>query len=290
MKLQLLSLLQLAYAHGGTALSSYDGDGACSLDPFYYLRPAPPPVCSLTPERSTSTEASTELLSFEEWKQAQMATAQRRSPSANARNASRPQHHKGLDAGEDAEAPKDPSLTTQGGRTQAASSQNNGTRNEFRVPLTDRFNYASQDCTARIHSSHKGAKSPSSVLSSKKDRYMLSQCGAKSKYVIVELCDDVRIDTVQLANYEFFSGVFKDIRISLSENAPGDPQSWIDAGTYRAKNIRGVQVSHSGCLAVTAADMYCRLVISPLGRTADVLSLHPDRLLVALRERILLPR
>ncbi|KAG8852955.1 hypothetical protein FRB96_008474 [Tulasnella sp. 330] len=244
MKLQFLSLLQLAYAHSGTAISTYKGDGACSFDPFYYLRPTPPPVCSLTLERSRGTEPSTELLSFEEWKQVQLATTQQRAPSLDARNASRQQHHKGLDAGEDAEAPKDPSLTAQGGMQVPSSSQNNDTRNEFRVPLTDRFNYAAQDCTARIHSSHKGAKSPSSVLSSKKDRYMLSQCSAKSKYVIVELCDDVRIDTVQLANYEFFSGVFKDVKISLSENAPGDPQSWIDAGTYRAKNIRGVQSFH----------------------------------------------
>lgn len=71
---------------------------------------------------------------------------------------------------------------------------------------------------------------------------MLSPCNSKHKFVVVELCDDIRIDTVQLANYEFFSGVFKDVKISLAENAPGDPLSWVDAGTYRAKNIRAVQV------------------------------------------------
>ncbi|KAG8999751.1 hypothetical protein FRB93_013123 [Tulasnella sp. JGI-2019a] len=238
MKLQILSLLQLAYAHSGSALSSSSNDIACSFDPFYYLRPTPLPICSLTLQRSTGAEASTELLSFEEWKQAQLAAAQK-PPTTDTQNASR--QHAGAADSEDAETPKDPS----GMHAGEASSQNkNGTRNEFRVPLKDRFNYAAQDCTARIHSSHKGAKSPSSVLSNKKDKYMLSQCNAKSKYVIVELCDDVRIDTVQLANYEFFSGVFKDIRISLSESAPGDPLSWIDAGTYRAKNVRGVQSFH----------------------------------------------
>src|SRR6266545_5899 len=73
----------------------------------------------------------------------------------------------------------------------------------FRVPITDRFNYANLDCSARVHGSHRSAKSPSSILSSKKDRYMLSPCNplGEKQFVVVELCDDIRIDTVQLANF-----------------------------------------------------------------------------------------
>ncbi|KAF9649774.1 hypothetical protein BDM02DRAFT_1749195 [Thelephora ganbajun] len=121
----------------------------------------------------------------------------------------------------------------------------------FRVPLTDRFNYASMECSARIHKAHKSAKSASSILSSKKDRYMLSPCATKTAdgkvenhFVIVELCEDIRIDTVQLANFEFFSGVFKDFTVSVAKTYTPDVPEWTTVGTYRARNIRGVQSFH----------------------------------------------
>jgi hypothetical protein len=74
---------------------------------------------------------------------------------------------------------------------------------------------------------------------------MLSPCNAPDKepqFVVVELCEDIRIDTVQLANFEFFSGVFKDFRVSVAKTYTTETEEWTDAGTYRAKNIRGVQV------------------------------------------------
>ncbi len=65
--------------------------------------------------------------------------------------------------------------------------------------------------------------------------------------MIAELCDDIRIDTVQLANFEFFSGVFKTLRIGVAQTLPvGDPESWdgwTEMGTYTARNVRGVQAS-----------------------------------------------
>ncbi|KZS93724.1 Sad1/UNC-like protein, partial [Sistotremastrum niveocremeum HHB9708] len=78
----------------------------------------------------------------------------------------------------------------------------------------------------------------------KKDKYMLSPCAAKDKFVIMELCDDIRIDTIQLANFEFFSGVFRDIRISVAQQYLSDTDGWTEVGTYQAKNSRGVQTFH----------------------------------------------
>lgn len=46
---------------------------------------------------------------------------------------------------------------------------------------------------------------------------------------------------MQLANFEFFSGVFKDITISLGQT-DGMALSWEIMGVYEAKNVRGVQV------------------------------------------------
>ena len=114
----------------------------------------------------------------------------------------------------------------------------------FLVPLTDRFNYASLDCSARVHTAHGAAKSAANILSSQRDRYMLSPCGAKPQFVVVELCDDIRIDTVQLANFEFFSGVFKEFTVSVAKTyAAADAEGWTVVGTYVGKNVRGVQVS-----------------------------------------------
>jgi hypothetical protein len=111
---------------------------------------------------------------------------------------------------------------------------------------------------------------------------MLSPCvapKAESQYVVVELCDDIRIDTVQLANYEFFSGVFKDFSVSVAKTYTTDPSGWIKAGTYRAKNVRGVQVSLFHPFAVVViTDWLNDSVIPPTNLSPRLLPIHPDRL------------
>ncbi|KAG9005520.1 hypothetical protein FRB90_010352 [Tulasnella sp. 427] len=246
--LQFLSLLHIV-AHSTITLqtdskSTPSHDTRCYYDPFYHLRLDAPPICSLSP-KSGNADPTPDILSFEEWKAArQIAAEPMQKPHSDPDNAL--QHpNKSISDDDERTAPSVLDGAQSPGEDSAGGNAVQGTKDErVRVPLTDRLNYASQDCTARVHSSHKGGKSPSAILSSKKDRYMLSPCNYKNKFVVVELCDDVRIDTVQLANYEFFSGVFKDVKISLADSAPGDPLSWVDAGTYRAKNIRGVQSFH----------------------------------------------
>ncbi|KAK9670802.1 hypothetical protein K7432_017440, partial [Basidiobolus ranarum] len=68
----------------------------------------------------------------------------------------------------------------------------------------ERFNYASFDCAALILTSNPEAKGASAILVESKDQYMLNKCEAE-KYFVVEFCDDILVDTVALANYEFFS-------------------------------------------------------------------------------------
>ena len=114
-----------------------------------------------------------------------------------------------------------------------------------RVPLTDRFNYASADCSARVHTVDPAAaaKSASNILSSQQGRYMLSPCGTARQFVIVELCEDVRIDTVQLVSSRFFNGVFKEFTVSVAKMyIAADGERWTVVGTYVGKNVRGVQV------------------------------------------------
>ncbi|PVF96619.1 hypothetical protein CPB86DRAFT_816247 [Serendipita vermifera] len=213
------------------------------------------PTCSVS---SAPADPLPELLSFEEWKAIQLELASKEvnqgpdSDASTRRNggvnndiygavynetsAGFGNHHPHTGTG------KDGSSTGHERDAEFKLGEKPGARDEngtslpapsavsrSHIPLIDRFNYASNECNARIQSTHKSAKSASSILSRKKDRYMLSPCQSSSnekQFVIVELCEDIRIDTVQLANFEFFSGIFKDIRISVAHTYTSDGAGW----------------------------------------------------------------
>ena len=209
------------------------------------------PVCCLKPLTPLEPVDDDPFLSFEDWKAKQFSesnNSQKGSAPPNDSAPTRvpdesvPEHHTSavmgaahslLDVSDSAPTTQDPDAPT------SASPPH------FRVPLTDRFNYASLDCSARVHTAHRGAKSASSILSSQRDRYMLSPCAAAPQFVVVELCEDIRIDTVQLANFEFFSGVFKEFTVSVAKTYATDAEGWTVVGTYVGKNVRGVQVRPS---------------------------------------------
>lgn len=105
----------------------------------------------------------------------------------------------------------------------------------------ERFNYASFDCAANVLKTNKEAESPRTVLVENKDSYMLNQCSAQDKFIILELCNDILIDTVVLANFEFFSSTFRTFRVSVSDRYPVKVEKWKTIGTYEARNTREVQ-------------------------------------------------
>ncbi|KAG8738248.1 hypothetical protein FRC10_007116, partial [Ceratobasidium sp. 414] len=207
-------------------------------DPFRIFTPPTDPVCCLIPLPSARPvpHPTDDLLPFEEWKQRQLALT-----------SAEEQRH--VETG----ATTAPTTATSDEHASVPETTNNilvpviytsdapvRPVGPF-VPIQGRFNYAAFDCSARVHGSHKSMKSAGSILSSKKDKYMLAPCSAGDKYVVVELCDEIRVDTVQLANFEFFSGVFKDITITLSRTANVDGPGSEIMGVYEAKNVRSVQ-------------------------------------------------
>ncbi|RMZ69712.1 sad1 unc domain [Pyrenophora seminiperda CCB06] len=105
----------------------------------------------------------------------------------------------------------------------------------------ERFNYASFDCAATVLKTNKQAKSSSSILVENKDSYMLNTCSSDNKFLIVELCDDILVDTVVLANYEFFSSMFRHFRVSVSDRYPVKMEKWRTLGTFEARNSRDIQ-------------------------------------------------
>lgn len=207
-----------------------------------------PDICCLRPlEPLEPSPEEDVLLSFEEWKTRRLGEAKDHVPGPHL---SLSNGHKPAGVGGDnVSHPRNADTAASNDSQSTADSCHQDTpataqigdylSPHSRIPIVDRFNYASTDCSATVHTAHKSAKSPSSILSSKKDRYMLSPCAEEKQFVVVELCDDIMIDTVQLANYEFFSGVFKDFTVSVAKTYTA---GWTYAGTYRAQNVRGVQV------------------------------------------------
>ncbi|KAF5362659.1 hypothetical protein D9758_009574 [Tetrapyrgos nigripes] len=209
-----------------------------------------PPICCLVPLPPLPGEGNTieghaeeVLLSFEEWKEKE------REKGVGGRKHVEKENNTAEEAdtpSADEHLPEEPSENTV---VLLPLESQERLSPHFQVPLTDRFNYASLDCSARVHTAHRSAKSPSNILSGKRDRYMLSPCVPnEQQFVVVELCDDIRIDTVQLANFEFFSGVFRDFTVSVAKTYVGEGEKkkndWVVAGSYRAKNYRGVQSFH----------------------------------------------
>ncbi|MCJ1295958.1 hypothetical protein MMC34_007523 [Xylographa carneopallida] len=105
----------------------------------------------------------------------------------------------------------------------------------------ERFNYASFDCAATVLKTNPECKGSTSVLVENKDSYMLNLCSAKNKYFIVELCNDILIDTVVLGSFEFFSSTFRMFRVSVSDRYPVKMEKWRELGTFEARNSRDVQ-------------------------------------------------
>ena len=105
----------------------------------------------------------------------------------------------------------------------------------------ERFNYASFDCAATVLKTNPGSKGSTSILVENKDSYMLNKCSDKNKFVIVELCSDLLIDTIVLGNYEFFSSTFRTFRVSIADRYPVKMDKWRELGTFEARNARGIQ-------------------------------------------------
>ncbi|KAI4726433.1 hypothetical protein E4T49_05764 [Aureobasidium sp. EXF-10728] len=105
----------------------------------------------------------------------------------------------------------------------------------------ERSNYASFDCAATVLKSNSESKSAHAVLIENKDSYMLNICSSSNKFLIVELCNDILIDTIVLANYEFFSSIFRNFRVSVSDRYPVKADRWRELGVFEARNTRSVQ-------------------------------------------------
>ena len=153
-------------------------------------------------------------------------SAEAAKPNADVRTDSR--HPSGIADGQSHETP----ATQQKPRSRSKDAGKTG---------KERFNYASFDCAATVLKTNGECTGASSILVENKDTYMLNECSAKDKHFIVELCDDILIDTVVLATFEFFSSIFRTFRVSVSDRYPVKTEKWRELDTFEARNTREIQ-------------------------------------------------
>jgi hypothetical protein len=111
------------------------------------------------------------------------------------------------------------------------------------ISKKERFNYASFDCGSLVLASNPGASGASSILVNVKDKYMLNECSTRTKWVEIEFCEEILVETIVLANYELFSSMFKDFKVFVNQaHPPSGKNPWRFIGQFTARNVRGKQV------------------------------------------------
>lgn len=233
-------------------------------DESYHGEPHPP-ESTTTDAETPSRQQDKPILSFEEWKELMLrrhgqdpADIQERQRSERPPRATEPGDPGiGGTFGEEGElslnfdVPAVPIPETPGAYAPATNEPegllgDDGTAQYSRSKdagktCKERFSYSSFDAGATVLKASPGTKNPKAILVENKDSYMLFECTAEEKYVIVELSDDILVDTVVLANFEFFSSMVRHFRVSVSDRYPVKLDKWRQLGIFEGKNARDIQ-------------------------------------------------
>merc|ERR1712106_824153 len=90
-------------------------------------------------------------------------------------------------------------------------------------------NYASTDCGAKMITANPEAQHASKVIATNKDEYLLNKCEDKT-WFIVELCESIQPQRFEVANFELFSNLPKDIIVYGSHRFP--TREWTTLGKF----------------------------------------------------------
>jgi len=205
-------------AGDGTNTNSYVVNQTPSSTPSESSHGSDQPRSNGAPESSQTPEAAIDIeggelndasfLSFEDWKKQTLEKAGQQNPNignkrsgsgeGRKRDSESIQHN--LDSlGEEGEIDIDFGTFRKGsdgelgprasgpGNTQDIETTGPGRRKDAGITCKERFSYASFDAGATVLKTHPGAKNAKAVLIENKDSYMLSECAAENKFIIVEL-------------------------------------------------------------------------------------------------------
>lgn len=98
-------------------------------------------------------------------------------------------------------------------------SNGHGSNGHGKGPKVKSKNYASPDCGSKLLTANPEASHASKVIHANKDEYLLNKCRDKTWFVI-ELCESIRPQKFDIANFELFSNLPKDIHVLASHRYP----------------------------------------------------------------------
>lgn len=96
--------------------------------------------------------------------------------------------------------------------------------------LNSRKNFASKDSGATVLCKSQGITNPKAILSPNQEEYLiLPECKEDQQYtLIVNLSEDVAVDTIVVSNHEDFSDILSSIEFQGSIEYP--PEQWVQLG------------------------------------------------------------
>ncbi|KAG0324193.1 hypothetical protein BGZ99_002073 [Dissophora globulifera] len=229
---------------------------------FNHQIKAAPSSASPTPTVSAPSQAERHIPSYEQWRKQVLEKKKPANPNDRKQRKRKPYQESAVDVAIGAEDELGfvfPNMDSNSGksaddRVQPMADQlGNGPdlkqgpkdqewiKSEYAKDPKDRFNHASATCAASVAKASKDATSIMAILNEGKDNYMLNRCSNKEKFFVVELCEEILVDTFVLGNYEFFSSTFKNFVVSVNRYPPRD-DGWSILGHFQARNTRDAQV------------------------------------------------
>ena len=84
------------------------------------------------------------------------------------------------------------------------------------TPTQPALSFTSRNACAQIVSTSSAVKSATALLKASKDDYFMAPCESEI-FVVLELCDQILVQEVRLANFELFSSMVKTVTLSIAE-------------------------------------------------------------------------
>jgi hypothetical protein len=131
-------------------------------------------------------------------------------------------------------------LSASAERTRAQSDQSLNARDDDTAPAKDlEFNYASHDAGAKVLAAARGMEKVKKVLEDDVDNYMLVPSALAAKWMVVQLSEDILVDSFSLWNRELYSSSIHEFHVLSSNQYP--TESWFLLGRFQMANHRAPQ-------------------------------------------------
>ncbi|KAJ0256331.1 SUN domain-containing protein [Hirschfeldia incana] len=101
------------------------------------------------------------------------------------------------------------------------------------------YNYAAASKGAKVLSFNKEANGATSIISPDSDKYLRNPCSTEDKFVVIELSEETLVNTIKIANLEYYSSNLKEFEILGTLVYPTD--KWVHLGNFTALNTKNDQ-------------------------------------------------